>query len=51
MLNIALICCQIDCKSEQFDSADIGMREENKFYNIIHAVCVCESVSNTPFSG
>lgn len=47
MLHIALIGCQIDGEGEQFDGADVGMRVQDEFDYIIHAVSIRHCVSNT----
>ena len=44
MFNVAFIGRQINSQSQQLNSSDVGMREQNQFNHIIHTIRVCQSI-------
>ena len=51
MLDISLISCQVDGKSKQLYSTNVGMREQDEFDYVVHAVGIGQSVADSCFSG
>ena len=47
MLNISFVGCKVDSESQKLNCADVGMRKEDQFHHIVHAVCISESVSDS----
>lgn len=51
MFYISLISSKVDCKGKQLNSTNIGMREEDEFDDIVHAISIGEGVPDSSLRG